>query len=83
MENKIYGYIRVSTKEQNEDRQVIALSKYGIPRKQIYMDTLSGKDFERPAYRKLLKNSSLTIPLSSRTSTGLDIITVKCWNSGG
>ena len=50
-----YGYIRVSTKEQNEDRQVIALREWGIPPNQIYMDKQSGKDFDRPQYRKLLR----------------------------
>lgn len=52
---EIYGYIRVSSKDQNEDRQVIALSACGIPKKNIFMDKQSGKDFNRPAYRKLLK----------------------------
>lgn len=50
-----YGYMRVSTKEQNEDRQLIAMNEMEIPEKNIYMDKQSGKDFERPAYRKLLK----------------------------
>ena len=56
MENaKIYGYMRVSTREQNEDRQRIALLEMGVPEKNIYMDKLSGKDFNRPQYKKLLK----------------------------
>ena len=55
MENKIYGYIRVSSKDQNEDRQRIALLDFGVPQKNIYMDKQSGKDFERPQYRKLVK----------------------------
>lgn len=50
-----YGYIRVSTREQNEDRQVIALSEWGIPPDRIYLDKQSGKDFERPQYRRLLR----------------------------
>lgn len=50
-----YGYIRVSTREQNEDRQVIALSAFEISQRNLYMDKLSGKDFERPAYKRLLK----------------------------
>ena len=50
-----YGYIRVSTKEQNEVRQIIALSEYGIADKYVYMDKQSGKDFDRPAYRKLIR----------------------------
>lgn len=55
MESKIYGYIRVSTKEQNEDRQLIALREFPVLVNNIYMDKLSGKDFNRPQYRKLLR----------------------------
>lgn len=50
-----YGYIRVSTKEQNEGRQIDALCCYNIPKKQIYMDKQSGKNFDRPQYKKLIK----------------------------
>ena len=50
-----YGYIRVSTKEQNDDRQWIALTAFGLERKQIYHDKQSGKDFNRPAYKRLVK----------------------------
>ena len=50
-----YGYIRVSTREQNEDRQVIALHEVGVPEKNIYMDKQSGKDFERTQYKRLLR----------------------------
>ncbi len=50
-----YGYVRVSTKEQNEDRQIIAMHEYGVPEGNIYTDKQSGKDFERPKYRKLLR----------------------------
>lgn len=52
---KKYGYVRVSTKEQNEDRQMIALARWGIKEADIYLDKLSGKDFNRPQYRKLLR----------------------------
>ena len=51
----VYGYIRVSTREQNEDRQVIALRGAGIPEKNVYMDKQSSKDFNRPQYKKLLR----------------------------
>ncbi len=51
----IYGYIRVSTREQNEDRQMIALREMSVPEKNIYMDKQSGKDFDRPAYKRLLR----------------------------
>ncbi len=52
---KVYGYMRVSSKEQNEDRQRIALLEVGVPGKGIYMDKQSGKDFERPQYKRLLR----------------------------
>lgn len=55
MESQIYGYVRVSTKEQNEERQLIALREFQIPPKKIYIDKLSGKDFNRPQYKRLLK----------------------------
>lgn len=51
----IYGYIRVSTREQNEERQLVALHKLNIPKKNIYMDKQSGKDFERPQYKRLVR----------------------------
>ena len=50
-----YGYVRVSTKEQNEQRQMIALQEFGIEEKRIYLDKQSGKDFERAKYKKLLR----------------------------
>ena len=50
-----YAYIRVSSKEQSIDRQLIALTPYSLPKAQIYCDWQSGKDFERPAYQQLIK----------------------------
>ena len=50
-----YGYIRVSSRDQNEDRQRIALHEAGVPDENVYMDKLSGKDFNRPKYKRLLK----------------------------
>lgn len=52
---KVFGYIRVSTREQNMDRQRIALEETGIPPERIYMDRQSGKDFDRPQYMEMLK----------------------------
>lgn len=52
---KIYGYVRVSSTDQNDDRQMIALRQLDIPINQIYIDKQSGKDFQRPAYQALLK----------------------------
>lgn len=51
----LYGYIRVSTREQNEDRQILALKELAIPEKNLFMDKQSGKDFKRPQYRKMVR----------------------------
>ena len=51
----IYGYVRVSTKDQCEDRQMVALKKFSVKVDHIFMDKLSGKDFNRPQYRKLVR----------------------------
>lgn len=51
----VYGYVRVSTKEQKEDRQLLALQQIRIPEKNIYVDKQSGKDFNRPMYRRLMR----------------------------
>ena len=53
--NNIYAYIRVSTREQNEDRQLVAMRQLRVPEEHIYMDKRSGKDFQRPQYKKLLR----------------------------
>lgn len=50
---KSYGYVRISSRDQNEIRQILALKEMKIPKEHIYMDRQSGKDFERPQYRKL------------------------------
>lgn len=55
MKNTIYGYVRVSTREQNESRQIIALREFPVMEEKIFIDKQSGKDFNRPAYKKLLK----------------------------
>ena len=52
---KLYGYIRVSTKDQNEERQKLAMLDFGVYEKNLYMDKQSGKDFERPGYQKLMR----------------------------
>ena len=54
MENNIYGYIRVSTLAQKDDRQWLAMENFGVPRECIYADKQSGKDFDRPAYNRLI-----------------------------
>ena len=50
-----YGYVRVSSRDQNEDRQMLALKEFSILNKNIYMDKLSGKDFNRPAYKRMVR----------------------------
>lgn len=55
MPGKIYGYMRVSSKEQNEERQKIALTEFGVQTDCMFLDKQSGKDFERPAYQRLMK----------------------------
>ena len=74
-----YGYIRVSTKEQNEARQLIEMEDVDIPLSNIYMDKQSGKDFERPEYKKLVKKLKaedvLFIPSIDRLGRNYDEIT--------
>ena len=52
---KIYGYVRVSSVDQNEDRQLIVMDENNVPKGNVYIDKQSGKDFERPQYKKLVK----------------------------
>ena len=52
---KVYGYIRISTREQNEERQLVAMKNFGVPSENIFIDKHSGKDFNRPAYIELIK----------------------------
>ena len=56
MSEKTYGYVRVSTKGQKEDRQLIAMREFGIPPEHIVVEKQSGKDFERPIYQKLIQS---------------------------
>lgn len=53
-QSELYGYVRVSTREQNEERQLIALHQFQIPQENIFIDKQSGKDFDRPAYMLLM-----------------------------
>lgn len=55
MKGKIYRYIRVSSKDQCEDRQLLALKEFGILKRNIYVDKVSGKNFDRPQYNRLVK----------------------------
>ena len=54
MHRIVYGYVRVSTKEQNLDRQMIAMRERGIAEEHIFIDKQSGKDFDRPAYQQMM-----------------------------
>lgn len=60
---KSYGYVRVSTIEQNEDRQLIAMRDVGIPKNHIFIDKQSGKDFNRSQYKRLLKKLDYSLVL--------------------
>lgn len=75
----IYGYVRVSTKEQNEDRQMIAMREFGVEK--VYMDKQSGKDFNRPEYsklmRKLKREDTLVIKSIDRLGRNYDEILVQ------
>lgn len=53
--SKVYGYVRVSSVDQNEDRQMIAMREAGVPKDNVYLDKKSGKDFERPKYKKMVR----------------------------
>lgn len=73
-----YGYVRVSSRDQNEERQIVALQEFGVAAKQIYLDKLSGKDFERPQYQKMMKklkrNDILVIKSIDRLGRNYDEI---------
>lgn len=55
MAETIYGYVRVSSKDQNEERQVLAMLEVGVDRKNVFVEKKSGKDFDRPQYKRLMK----------------------------
>lgn len=76
-----YGYVRVSSRDQNEERQIIAMHEFGVDDKQIYMDKQSGKDFERPQYKKLMRKiktgDTLVIKSIDRLGRNYDEILVQ------
>ena len=61
--SEVYGYVRVSSVDQNEDRQMIALRKAGVPEGNVFMDKQSGKDFNHPSYQKLVRKLQEGNPL--------------------
>ena len=73
-----YGYVRVSSKDQNEDRQLIAMREFGIPDNNIYVDKQSGKNFNRPAYKRLLRKlkSDDTLVIKSIDRLGRDYVEI-------
>lgn len=75
----IFGYLRVSTKEQNEDRQMIAMQEFGVDR--VYLDKQSGKNFDRPQYQKMLrrlkKGDTLVIKSIDRLGRNYDDILIQ------
>jgi len=80
---KTYGYIRVSTKEQNEDRQRIAMHEFGIENSALIIDKQSGKDFERLGYKRLINKLKPGDTLVIRALTAWDATMKKFWNNGG
>lgn len=78
MASIMYGYVRVSTKEQNEARQMIAMKEFGVEERYIFLDKQSGKDFNRPQYRKLIrklkKGDTLVIKSIDRLGRNYDEI---------
>lgn len=74
MDKKVYAYGRVSTKEQNLDRQMAAFREYGVPSENIFVDKQSGKDFNRPAYKDMLKTLTVgdTLVIKSIDRLGRD-----------
>ena len=84
MENTAYGYVRVSTKEQNEARQMIAMQEFGVAADHIFVDRKSGIDFNRPQYRKLIrklkKGDTLVIKSIDRLGRNYDEI-IEQWRT--
>ena len=78
----VYGYIRVSSKDQKEDRQQIALKEVGVERQNIYADKQSGKDFNRPQYKKMLRKLKKTICSTSRALTVWGVTMKKSYSNG-
>ena len=77
-DKKYFGYMRVSSREQNEDRQRVALLEMGVPEENIYMDKMSGKNFDRPQYKKMLRklNGNTVLFIKSIDRLGRESIRV-------
>jgi len=83
VKEKTYGYIRVSSKDQNEDRQLLAMKEFGVGEKEIYADKQSGKDFERPAYQRVLRRLRPGDTLVIKSIDRLGATTKRSSSSGG
>ena len=78
----IYGYARVSSRDQNEKRQMIALREIGVSDRNIYLDKQSGKNFDRPEYKKLLRRLKRDDLLCVKSIDRLEIMRKSCINGG-
>ena len=78
-----YGYIRVGTREQNEDRQRLAMDQLDIPPRNIFADKQSGKDFDRPQYQRLVRKLRRDDLLYLHSIDRLGRTTGRFWTSGG
>ena len=84
MEGQLYGYARVSTREQNLDRQLSALRGFGIEGRNIFSDKASGRDFDRPAWQslmgRLVEGDVLVVKSIDRLGRNYEEILVFCFN---
>ena len=80
---KRYGYVRVSAKDQNPERQLLAMREQRIKQENIYLDKMSGQDFSRPQYLKLLKKLKKGDVFGIKRLIVLEGIMGKFWSNGG
>jgi DNA invertase Pin-like site-specific DNA recombinase len=83
IKHQIFGYVRVSSTGQKEDRQILALTEANVPPARIFIDRQSGKDFERPQYKKLVKACDAAIFFISSALTVWGATTMKYSINGG
>ena len=76
-----YGYIRVSSIDQNEGRQRLAMTENNVPEKNLYLDKQSGKDFRRPKYQRLVKKLKPGDLLCIQLTNGADYLPLRCFIS--
>lgn len=79
---KSYGYVRVSSFDQNESRQLVEMRKLDVPDSRIYIDKQSGKSFDRPGYKKWCEQCGVATYYSCLVLTGWDAIMTKYLNNG-